>query len=194
MSCDDDAAPAIGADQVTDPYDLGPAVPLQRRGHPGGGVLLEADQGGAELDPHAQVRQPLAEDLLGPPLRHEPGVRIRHVRPRVDRLGHPALPGDLVAGVHPHQRRPDPGLADLVQDPEVFENLLRTRLHPVAAGADRELVGPVDDPYGHAPAGQLDGGGQPGRPRSGDQHLCVHDNPFRMNYDSVNLNSECLDC
>src|SRR6266568_6070659 len=71
----DGAAATIAADQVSRLY-----LSLTDRGGYAVGVLAEAAQLGAQFDGHAEVSQPLAHDLLHPPLRDHQTGRVWDVR------------------------------------------------------------------------------------------------------------------
>ncbi len=73
----DGAAAAVAADQVSR-LDLS----LADRGGHAVGVLAEAAQFGAQFDGDVEVGQPLAQDLLHPPLGDHQAGRIGDVRRR----------------------------------------------------------------------------------------------------------------
>lgn len=164
----DGAAATVGADEIGAADGL---AAVQCGGHTLV-VLLEAGHLGAELDLVAQLREPVAQDPLGAPLRLHDQVRVRDVRRRLPGLVHPAFPDDLVTFVAPDARVAAPGGEDLVDDAEVVEDLQRAGLQSLAAHSRGGLGRPLDDAQVHATAGELDGQGQSCRPGADDQYVC----------------------
>ena len=142
-------------------------------------MLAEAAQPGAQLDGDAKAGQPLAQDLLDPPLGDHQADRIRDVR-----RGH--VPG-LGVGRGDHLRPPvlaeqhvgDPGGQDPVDHPEVVEHLQAARAQPLAAGTGRELRDLVDDAHGDAAPGKITRERQAGRAGPHHEDICLRHVPMK---------------
>lgn len=163
----DDAASSVGAHQVGGPHGLAGG---QARRHPVR-VLVEADQLGGRLPRAPELGQPVAEYGLGPGLPQDPRVRIGHIRRRPEGLGHPPLHHELPVEMDVRHRQRPSLVEHRVEDAEIFEDLERARLQPVAPRTGEELGRLVDDAYVTSAPGQVDGQGQAGRSGSRDEHI-----------------------
>lgn len=139
-----------------------------------GVVLGEIGDRRTEFDGDAEFGEPGPQDGLGVGLAEDPGVRVGHVRCRGDGFGHPALAHRGAAEVGAHDRQIAPGGQDRVEHAEVVEHFQGARLDAVAARTGERHGGPVDDAHRDAAPGQIEGEGEPGRARSGDNYLVGH--------------------
>ncbi len=164
----DGAAAAVAADQVAR-LDLS----LADRGGHAVGVLAEAAQFGAEFDGYVEVGQPLAQDLLHPPLGDQQAGRVWDVR-----RGHPS---GLGVDLSDHLRSPvlamrqvgDPGGQHSVDHREVVEHFQAAWAQPFAAGTARELRCPIDDAHRDATPGKIACERQAGRAGTHHEDICL---------------------
>ena len=160
------AAAAVGRDRVGGAHRPG----RQLRAH---AVLVLGDprQGGAEGDAAAELGQPGVQDLLGPPLREQPGLAVRRGIRGPGALEHVvlALPGAVLPD-HPDRGRPA-RREDRVHHAQVVEDLHGAGLDALASGAGEEGVRLLDDEGAHAAAGQIAGEGEPGGSGPHDQYV-----------------------
>lgn len=119
----DRAAPTIAAHQVAGADRAAAGV----RGH-AFLVLGEPGQLGVELDSSAQRNVPLGEDLIGTPLRDQPGIGIGRGGCSVEGRGSEhlvdrAFPENVGAPIHAKARKRHAGGPNRVQHPEIVEHL-----------------------------------------------------------------------
>ena len=133
----DHAARAIATGKIARAQVLHASVGVLQRRSDAVGVLAEARQPGAELDPAAKVRQSRAQDVERAWLQQHPHAWIGNVRRRIALF-------DAVEFRRAERLRPVPrhrwiilsaGRVDLADDAEIVVDLQRARLDALAARA-----------------------------------------------------------
>jgi hypothetical protein len=162
---------AVAADQEASPERLGHAVPDDGGGH-AALVLRNAGQLGAELDPAAQLGQPLTQHLLGAPLGDDQHAGIGHIRGGLAAGVRVQVADDPVALPAPERQVADARGEHPLDHAEVVQDLQASWLQALAARAGERRGRLVEDPQ-PPPPGQVAGQHQLGRPGPHDQDLRV---------------------
>ena len=134
-------------------------------------ILFQCSQLAAEFRPAAQLREPLAQRPFGQELRNHQSIGKRLGRGRVPMLHGSALGEGTIAAILTLWWIKAAQCSDPVNQPEVFEDLLRARLDSLTARATERTVQFLYQAERDSTPRQVHGECKAGGTGSTDQHI-----------------------
>jgi hypothetical protein len=165
-----EAVAAIGADEIARPNDLFTSFADKPRRH-AVPVLLQSDQLASELGPAPELDEALAHHAFGEELRHQQRDVIGFGGRRGLMRHDSGLSVAAVVAIFPLRRIEAADRDDAIDDAEILEDLLRSRLDALAARAAERIVHLLDQAEGYAPARKVDPEREAGSAGAANQHL-----------------------